>query len=192
MWQCVTRPGEAGPSVPLTFEHSKSLEINFQYWPSWVRMVGMGIKLSKARCRALVISCSDFRFVSAQRQARLDLGLNNAYDLIARPGGVRQIVLPTSDAARQTMEEEIDLLFELHHFQRILLMNHMTCGVYRDLAGRRKEEVVHREHLERAREILAARFPGLAVETYLSVIDGDGVRVVPLAGGKKLRTSPAN
>ena len=65
----------------------------------------MGIKLSKARCRALVISCSDFRFVSVQRQARIDLGLNNAYDLIARPGGVRQIVLPTSEAARQTMDE---------------------------------------------------------------------------------------
>ena len=80
----------------------------------------MGIKLSKARCRALVISCSDFRFVSAQRQARLDLGLNNAYDLIARPGGVRQIVLPTSEAARQTMEEEIQLLHDLHHFGRIL------------------------------------------------------------------------
>lgn len=138
----------------------------------------MDIKLSKARCRALVISCSDFRFVSAQRQARIDLGLNNAYDLIARPGGVRQIVLPTSEAARVTMEEEISLLYELHHFRRILLMNHMNCGMYRDLATPRREEAIHREHLRIAQEQLSARFPGLEVETYLSLIVGDGVEVV--------------
>lgn len=138
------------------------------------------IKLSEANCRALVISCSDFRFVSAQRQARLDLGLENAYDLVARPGGVRQIVLPTSEAARVTMEEEIALLYDLHDFQRILLMNHMNCGMYQDLASSQIEESVHREHLGAAREILAARYPGLAIETYLSTIVGDGVEVVTI------------
>ncbi|MGB4862168.1 MAG: hypothetical protein WBO97_06890 [Tepidiformaceae bacterium] len=138
------------------------------------------IKLSEANCRALVISCSDFRFVSAQRQARLDLGLENAYDLVARPGGVRQIVLPTSEAARVTMEEEIALLYDLHDFQRILLMNHMNCGMYQDLSSPQVEESVHREHLAAAREILAKRFPGLAIETYLSTIVGDGVEVVTI------------
>ena len=165
--------------------------MHFHYCRRAREWLAMGIKLSKARCRALVISCSDFRFVSVQRQARIDLGLNNAYDLIARPGGVRQIVLPTSEAARQTMDEEIRLLFALHGFQRILLMNHMTCGMYQDLATRRQEEEVHREHLSRARHILAERFPGLEIETYLSVIDGDGVRVLPLEGGKKLRRAAA-
>ncbi|MEO8539313.1 MAG: hypothetical protein ABI577_06190 [bacterium] len=156
----------------------------------------MDIRLSKARCRALVISCSDFRFVSAQRQARLDLGLENAYDLIARPGGVRQIVFPTSEAARVTMEEEIGLLYELHGFRRIVLMNHMTCGMYRDLSSRRQEEEVHREHLAQARTILRARFPGLAVETYLSVIVGDGVEVIAIdpatpASGRRASTRRA-
>jgi hypothetical protein len=141
-----------------------------------------GIQLSKARCRALVISCSDFRFVSAQRQARLDLGLENGYDLIARPGGVRQIVYPTSEAARETMDEEIALLYDLHGFKRVLLMNHMTCGMYRDLASRRKEEEVHREHLAAAKAILQERFPELSVETYLSVIVGDTVEVVTVSG----------
>lgn len=136
------------------------------------------IKLSEANCRALVISCSDFRFVSAQRQARLDLGLENAYDLVARPGGVRQIVLPTSEAARVTMEEEIALLHKLHEFDRILLMNHMNCGMYQDLATPQIEESVHREHLAQARELLSKRFPGLSIETYLSVIVDDGVDVI--------------
>ena len=135
-------------------------------------------RLSEARCQALVISCSDFRFVSAQRQARLDLGLENAYDLIARPGGVRQIVHPTSEAARQTMDEEIRLLHGLHGFGRVLLMNHMNCGGYQDLTTPDREEALHREHLAAARAILEVRFPELEIETYLSLIVDDGVEVV--------------
>ena len=144
------------------------------------------VQLSRARCRALVISCSDFRFISAQRQARLDLGLENAYDLIARPGGVRQIVLPTSEAARQTMVEEIELLRQLHSFQRIVLMNHMECGLYKDISTRTTEAQVHREHLRQAHDLLHERYPDLTVETYLSVIGPAGVEVVRLvrsAGG---------
>lgn len=138
------------------------------------------VQLSRARCRALVLSCSDFRFISAQRQARLDLGLENAYDLVARPGGVRQLVLPTSEAARQTMLEEIDLLRELHHFPRIVLMNHMECGMYKDISTRATEAAIHREHLGRAHDLLHERYPGLTVETYLSVIGPAGVEVVRL------------
>lgn len=138
------------------------------------------VQLSRARCRALVISCSDFRFISAQRQARLDLGLENAYDLVARPGGVRQLVQPTSEAARQTMDEEIDLLLRLHGFQRILLMNHITCAMYKGLASPKDEEAVHREHLARAHELLQERYPALTIETYLSMIGKDGVEVLRL------------
>ena len=138
------------------------------------------VQLSRARCRALVISCSDFRFISAQRQARLDLGLENSYDLIARPGGVRQIVLPTSEAARETMLEEIDLLRSLHHFPRILLMNHMNCAMYKDISTRANETATHHAHLRLAHDILHERYPKLTIETYLSLIGNAGVEVVRL------------
>ena len=149
------------------------------------------IRLSEARCRALVISCSDFRFISAQRQARLVLGLENAYDLVARPGGVRQIVLPTSEAARQTMDEEIALLHKLHEFDRILLMNHMNCGMYQDLASPEDERRVHAEHLAAARGVLEARLPGLAIESYLSVVENDTVNVVAMDPGAEAKLRAA-
>lgn len=149
------------------------------------------IRLSEAQCRALVISCSDFRFISAQRQARLVLGLENAYDLIARPGGVRQVVLPTSEAARQTMEEEIALLHKLHDFDRILLMNHMNCGMYQDLASAEDERRVHIEHLAEAKQLLEQRFPGLVIETYLSVVEDDTVKVVAMDPGSEARLQAA-
>ena len=138
------------------------------------------IKISEARCRALVISCSDFRFIAAQREARVALGLNNAYDLVARPGGVRSLVAPTSEAANVTMHEEIRLLHQLHGFERILLMNHMNCGAYQGLVPPEGEEALHKQHLMAAKRILHEAFPGLTVEPYLSLIVDDTVEVVPV------------
>lgn len=138
------------------------------------------IQLSKARCRALVISCSDFRFISAQRQIRLDLGLENAYDLLARPGGVFSLVRSTSKIARESMLEEIHLLRSLHHFRSILLMNHVTCGAYRGLARGRREVQMHRDDLLRAKSMLEERYRGVRVTAYLSTIVDDSVKVVPI------------
>ena len=138
------------------------------------------IKISEARCLALVISCSDFRFIAAQREARVALGLNNAYDLVARPGGVRSLVEPSSEAASVTMHEEIRLLHRLHGFERILLMNHMNCGAYQQLVAPDEEEAYHRKHLLAAKQVLQRQFPGLKVEPYLSLIADDTVEVVPV------------
>lgn len=138
------------------------------------------IKISEARCRALVISCSDFRFIAAQREARVALGLNNAYDLVARPGGVRSLVQPASEAANVTMHEEIRLLYQLHGFERILLMNHINCGAYASLVAPEDEEALHRDHLMAAKRILHEHYPGLTVEPYLSLIVDDSVEVVPI------------
>jgi carbonic anhydrase len=137
-----------------------------------------GIQLSKARCRALVISCSDFRFISAQRQIRLDLGLEHAYDLLARPGGVFSLVRPRSKTVRQSMLDEIEMLWSLHRFRQILLMNHVTCGAYRGLARGRAEVRLHREDLLSAKRMLQGRYPRLAISAYLSTIVDDRVEVV--------------
>ena len=144
-----------------------------------------GIKLSKARCRALVISCSDFRFISAQRQIRLDLGLEHAYDLLARPGGVFALVRPRTRTARQSMLDEIDMLRELHHFHEVLLMNHVTCGAYRGLARGKAELRLHREDLLRAKAMLQERYPRLAITAYLSTIVDDSVRVVSVTDAEE-------
>lgn len=140
----------------------------------------MDVKLSKDRCRALVISCSDFRFISAQRQIRLDLGLEHAYDLLARPGGVFSLVRPSTRTARRSMLDEIDMLRSLHRFREILLMNHVTCGAYRGLARGKAELRLHREDLLRAKAMLQSRYPRLGVTAYLSTIVDDGVHVVPV------------
>ena len=89
-------------------------------------------------CSALVITCSDFRFKHAEHAFAEAAGLRDDYDLIARPGAIRSLVLPRSEAARTSMEEEIALLWRLHGFTRVLMVNHLSCRAYDDIASSSK------------------------------------------------------
>jgi hypothetical protein len=130
--------------------------------------------IARSTCQVLVITCSDFRFKSAERQFLESAGLVDDYDLIARPGAIRSIVQPRDSAARESMNDEIRLLWGLHKFPRIIALNHLSCRAYDDLATSINERDVHVGHLRRARELLDARFAGVTAEAYLAdVIDGE-------------------
>ena len=134
--------------------------------------------VSRSTCAALVITCSDFRFKTLEHDFTLSLGLADDFDLIARPGSIRSLVAPRSPAAAQTLEEEIRLLYRVHHFTRIIAVNHMSCRAYDDLTARADERALHMAHLHRARDILDGYFGGTAAEAYLVDVTPDGMRVV--------------
>jgi hypothetical protein len=127
-------------------------------------------------CSALVITCSDFRFKAIERAFAEAAGLADDYDLIARPGAVRSLVAPRNDAARQSMEEEIALLWKLHGFTRVLMVNHLSCRAYDDLTAAANERDVHLAHL-RAAAAIARRNPALTSEPYLLAPAGGTLRV---------------
>jgi hypothetical protein len=136
---------------------------------------------ARSTCAALVITCSDFRFKSAERAFLEASGLTDDFDLIARPGAARSLVAPRSAAAGETMEEEVRLLWSLHRFTRILLVNHLSCRAYDDIATSTNERDVHGDHLRGAARALEGRFAGVHVEAYLADVEGDGgFRVRPV------------
>ena len=105
---------------------------------------------ARTNCAALLITCSDFRFKSAERAFAESLGLRDDYDLIARPGAIRSLVAPRNEAARETMQQEIAMLWKLHSFPRVIMANHMSCGAYADLAAHEEERGLHLRHLAAA------------------------------------------
>lgn len=123
-------------------------------------------------CSALIITCSDFRFKFAERALAESAGIVDDYDLIARPGAIRPLVAPRSDAARETLEEEIALLRGLHGFRRIIMVNHEDCGAYADIASPKTEVAVQTAHLRAAKALLEGRFEGLRAEGYLLNMTG--------------------
>jgi hypothetical protein len=123
--------------------------------------------IDRGTCSALVVTCSDFRFKSAERRFAEAAGLADDYDLIARPGGVRALVQPRSAASGQSMLDEIRLLWSIHAFRRVLLVNHVSCRAYDDLATPQNELEVHAAHLRRAVPIVEAMFNGVNADPYL-------------------------
>ncbi len=111
-------------------------------------------------CSALVITCSDFRFKSAEHALVDAAGLRDDYDLIARPGAIRSLVLPRNAAAGASMEEEVRLLWALHTFTRVLMVNHLSCRAYDDIATEQDERDVHTAHLVVAGAVIEQRVRG--------------------------------
>ncbi len=121
----------------------------------------------RATCSALVITCSDFRFKSCERAFAEAAGLDDDYDLIARPGAIRSLVLPRNAAARESMEEEIHLLWRLHRFTRVLMVQHLSCRAYDDIASAENEREVHASHLVAAVPLVEKLLENVSAEPYL-------------------------
>lgn len=122
---------------------------------------------ARSTCRALVITCSDFRFKTVERAFAETAGIVDDYDLIARPGSVRSLVAARDDAARASMEDEVRLLWKLHAFPRVLMINHLDCRAYDDIAIRADNREIHIAHLRAAAEAVRGICEGVRPETYL-------------------------
>jgi hypothetical protein len=133
--------------------------------------------LARHACSALVITCSDFRFKSAEREFLTSAGLLDDYDLLALPGAIRPLVAPRNTSARDILVEEIRLLWSLHKFTRVLAINHLGCRAYADLATAENEREVHTDHLRRARDVIEQPFVDVRAETYLAQPDAQGIAI---------------
>jgi hypothetical protein len=128
--------------------------------------------VDRSRCSTLVITCSDFRFKSAERRFEEEAGILDDFDLIAMPGGVRSLVQARSAAMHDALREELNLLWTVHLFSRVVLLNHVSCRAYDDLATPENELAVHADHLRRAVHVVEAMFNGVTAEPYLMDIAG--------------------
>ena len=141
-----------------------------------------GLLYARSTCSALVITCSDFRFKSIERTFAEAAALGDDYDLIARPGAIRSLVAPRNAAARDSMEEEILMLWKLHAFTRVLMVNPLSCRAYDDLTAANDERAIHLAHLQTAASAIARRYQGVAAEPYLIALIDDALRVEHLNG----------
>ena len=136
--------------------------------------------MQRFECKAIMITCSDFRFKTVERELPESLQLRDDYDLIARPGAARSLVAPRHAAAAETMIEEIGMLLTLHSFTRCILVNHMSCGAYQDLTRNEDERTLHRSHLLAAAANVERRWQGVTAECYLLDMDPATGRIQPV------------
>jgi carbonic anhydrase len=129
-------------------------------------------------CRALVVTCMDFRFQSSFRDFLVEQGLENDYDLYSIAGTQKTFI---DEETRAIALKQVELSIKLHGMTDVYLIAHWDCGAYGGnaaLGGGEAETQKYEEDLERARVIINEKFPEVNVHKYLAMKDNEKVEFV--------------
>jgi len=126
-------------------------------------------------CDAVVLACIDFRFwKETMKFVEEELGMKS-YDFPKLPGAAKSIndCLSEVDVAMKCIGVPCDL----HHAQKIVIVNHADCGAYGGSAqfngDLEAEQRFHESELQKAREKIFAQFPGKEVIlAFAKIVDG--------------------
>jgi carbonic anhydrase len=113
------------------------------------------------RSEAVLVACIDFRFWQETATfVKQELGIQD-FDLATLPGAAKAIneYKTDEDIAIQC----VGIPCELHHSQKIIIINHEDCGAYggsEKFAGDQEAELqFHIKELKKAQEIVSKKFP---------------------------------
>ena len=139
---------------------------------------------------ALLICCKDYRYIQpTQRFLKRQLGIR-WYDLKATAGGVRAM-LDAPSTVRRWILRDIQLVYNLHHVRRVLVVHHEDCAAYggsATLGSLARQRQFHRAQLRRAARLLRRAFSGLTVQGFLASGYPGTIRFDVLAGhGRRFR-----
>jgi len=115
-------------------------------------------------CEAAVLTCIDFRFWRETLEfIEKELGIKS-FDFPSLPGSAKTInECADGDVSMQCVSVPRDL----HHAKKLVIVNHQDCGAY---GGSKKfngdetsEEKFHETELEKAKEKILIKYPGLEI-----------------------------
>jgi hypothetical protein len=111
-------------------------------------------------CETVVLTCIDFRFWKETVQfIESELGIKT-FDFPSLPGSAKAI--------NESNDEEfifgcISVPIELHHAEKIVIINHQDCGAYGGSAkfngDEKTEQEFHENELKKAKEKISAKYP---------------------------------
>jgi carbonic anhydrase len=121
-------------------------------------------------CSNAILHCIDFRFQEFLDRFIDEQGMGGDCDRISIAGGVKEF---------GEMFHELDLSEQLHHVKDMYLINHQDCGAYGEaVVSDPREQEIHASDLQRARELLVAKYPELRVHLYFLTLEGEFRKVL--------------
>ena len=106
-------------------------------------------------CKALVISCIDYRFVSRVGDYLASENLQGSYDLITIPGASLNVGEAESSAK---------ISFKLHEPEIVMIFDHEDCGAY----GEDNSSERHIRNLTQAKDKIKSINPKVDVKTFIA------------------------
>lgn len=129
-------------------------------------------------CEAVVLSCIDFRFWKETVEfVEKELGIRD-FDFPSLPGSAKAINEGEENGLAFSC---ISVPVELHHAQKIVIINHEDCGAY---GGSKKfdgdkeaEQKFHEEELQKAKEKILAKYPEKEVILAYARLSDDNMNI---------------
>ena len=128
-------------------------------------------------CKALIIHCIDFRFGKAIKKYLEDENLLGDVDIVSVAGAVKNLVDPKEQGDVEFMTRQVEISSRLHQISQVILMNHTDCGAYggsEAFENKNAEYEKHTNDIQKAKEIIIAKFPNLEVKKILAHISPEG------------------
>ena len=140
--------------------------------------------LSQHECRAVVLTCIDFRFAGGRSARAIEqaYGLGeNEYDIVAVPGGAQNLTKhKLALHYAESTQHALGVAIGLHHVSSIIVLSHQNCGALKAVGKIFGEEDVkaeiefHQSLLTEARASVKTKWPQLVVEAgYIFVDEGN-------------------
>ena len=115
--------------------------------------------MNNHQAEAIIVTCIDFRLQEAINKWLAEHFAPKTFDRVALAGGVKNL---------EAILGQIDIAYQLHHINKVVLINHEDCGAYGVVGTPAK----HAEDLSAAKAKIKVVYPDLEVATYYLHLDG--------------------
>lgn len=127
------------------------------------------------KCKALIVTCMDFRFQSALVYFAKKLGLEKNYDLFSIAGTQKTFIDQETQAVAL---KQVELSQKLHGMTDVYLIAHWDCGAYggsKAFESDEKQKTQYINDLDAAKKIILDKFSTVKVHKFLAHLDGEKI-----------------
>jgi len=135
------------------------------------------VKAEVNQAQALVLSCIDFRFMTAEQYFLMNKNLGGKYDWTALAGASLAITGFPHKSDAEAFWDQLDISYRLHHIHKVMIIDHQDCGAYAMMIDsnlskdKERELQVHTDYLNQAYSSIRSRYPQMEIELYFATLN---------------------
>lgn len=136
------------------------------------------------QAKALVLSCIDFRFLTAERYFLRKKNVDGEYDWTALAGASLAVAGFPHPSDAEAFWDQLDISYRLHHIHKVIVIDHQDCGAYATMIDPNlskdpvQELQVHTDYLNRAYWSIRDRYPDIEVELYFATLNKGEFQII--------------
>jgi carbonic anhydrase len=133
-------------------------------------------KLTAKEVKTFLLTCMDFRLIEDVSHIMDNLGYNTNYDHFILAGSSLGIVQEKFPHWGETFFDHLEISLNLHHFKKIVIIDHEDCGAYKKFypfANKEEEYNNHRDCIQKAYDKITSIFHNFDFIAYFLDLNGN-------------------